>query len=268
MLWEENHMFEGKVAIVTGSGTGIGEAIAIEIAKRGGKVAVNYSKSKAEAEATGRAVEAAGSEAIVIQANVSDDDDCKALVEATLAKWGRVDVLVNNAGTTKFNDHDKLDGIDKDDFLHIYSTNLVGPYQMSRAVFPTMKAQFEADGTRGSIVNMASLAGVRGVGSSVAYAASKGALNTMTMSLARALGPAVRVNAICPGWVGTPWMTNEFGQEFFEVIVKNVEKITPLAHAGVAEDVALATLFFASDLSRHVTGETMLVDGGHHLALK
>lgn len=261
-------MFEGKVAIVTGSGTGIGEATAIEIAKRGGKVAVNYSKSKAEAEATGHAVEEAGSEAIVIQANVTEDDDCKNLAKAALDKWGRIDILINNAGTTKFNDHDNLDGLDKDDFLHIYSTNLVGPYQMARAVFPTMKAQYEADGTRGSIVNMSSIAGVRGIGSSVAYAASKGALNTMTMSLARALAPAVRVNAICPGWVGTPWMTKEFGQEFFEVIVKNVEKISPLGHAGIAEDVALATLFFAGDLSRHVTGETMLVDGGYHLALK
>lgn len=261
-------MFEGKVAIITGSGTGIGEATAIEIAKLGGKVAVNYSKSKAEAEATGDAVEKAGSEAIVIQANVTDDDDCNSLAKAALDKWGRIDILVNNAGTTKFNDHNNLDGLDKDDFLHIYSTNLVGPYQMSRAVFPTMKTQYEADGTRGSIVNMASIAGVRGIGSSVAYAASKGALNTMTMSLARALAPAVRVNAICPGWVGTPWMTNEFGQELFEQIEERVVAIAPLKHAGNAEDVALATLFFAGDLSRHVTGETMLVDGGHHLALK
>lgn len=261
-------MFEGKVAIVTGSGTGIGEAVAIEIAKRGGNVAVNYSKSKNEAEATGRAVEEAGGEAIVVQANVAEDADCKKLVQATLDKWGRVDILINNAGTTKFNDHDNLDGLDKDDFLHIYSTNLVGPYQMARAVFPTMRDQFEATGERGSIVNMSSIAGVRGIGSSVAYAASKGALNTMTMSLARALAPAVRVNAICPGWVGTPWMTNEFGQEMFDVIVENVKKIAPLNHAGVAEDVALATLFFAGDLSRHVTGETMLVDGGHHLALR
>jgi 3-oxoacyl-[acyl-carrier protein] reductase len=261
-------MFEGKVAIVTGSGTGIGEATAIEIAKLGGKVAVNYSKSKEAAEGTGAAVEKAGSEAIVIQANVTEDEDCKALVKATLDKWGRVDVLINNAGTTKFNDHDNLDGLDKEDFLHIYSTNLVGPYQMARAVFPTMRDQFEASGTRGSIVNMASIAGVRGIGSSVAYAASKGALNTMTMSLARALAPSVRVNAICPGWVGTPWMTNEFGQELFEQIEKRVVAIAPLKHAGNAEDVALATMFFAGPLSRHVTGETMLVDGGHHLALK
>ena len=261
-------MFEGKVAIVTGSGTGIGEATAIEIAKLGGKVAVNYSKSKTEAEETGAAVEKAGGEAIVIQANVSDDDDCKKLAQATLDKWGRVDVLINNAGTTKFNDHANLDGINKDDFDRIYGTNVVGPYQMVRAVFPAMKEQHENEGCVSSIVNMASIAGVRGIGSSVAYAASKGALNTMTMSLARALGPVTRVNAICPGWVGTPWMTKEFGQEMFDKIVKNVERIAPLNHAGTAEDVALATLFFAGPLSRHVTGETMLVDGGHHLALK
>lgn len=261
-------MFEGKVAIVTGSGTGIGEATAIEIAKLGGKVAVNYSKSKTEAEETGAAVEKAGSEAIVVQANVSDDDDCKKLAQATLDKWGRVDVLINNAGITKFNDHANLDGINKDDFDRIYGTNVVGPYQMVRAVFPAMKEQHEAEGTVASIVNMASIAGVRGIGSSVAYAASKGALNTMTMSLARALGPVTRVNAICPGWVGTPWMTNEFGQEMFDKIVENVKRIAPLNHAGTAEDVALATLFFAGPLSRHVTGETMLVDGGHHLALK
>jgi NAD(P)-dependent dehydrogenase (short-subunit alcohol dehydrogenase family) len=265
---EESPMFEGKVAIVTGSGTGIGEATAIELAKLGARVAVNYSKSKAEAEDTGAQVEKVGSEAIVIQANVSDDDDCQKLVNATLEKWGRIDILINNAGTTKFNDHDNLGGIDKEDFLHIYGTNVVGPYQMVRAAHPTMKTQHDAEGTVGSIVNMASIAGVRGIGSSVAYAASKGALNTMTMSLARALGPAVRVNAICPGWVGTPWMTNEFGQELFDKIVENVERIAPLNHAGTAEDVALATLFFAGPLSRHVTGETLLVDGGHHLALK
>lgn len=261
-------MFEGKVAIVTGSGTGIGEATAIEIAKLGGKIAVNYSKSKTEAEETGAAVEKAGGEAIVIQANVSDDDDCKKLAKAALDQWGRIDILINNAGTTKFNDHANLDGIDKDDFERIYGTNVIGPYQMVRAVFPTMKQQHEKEGTVSSIVNMASIAGVRGIGSSVAYAASKGALNTMTMSLARALGPVTRVNAICPGWVGTPWMTNEFGQELFDKIVENVAQIAPLKHAGTAEDVALATLFFAGPLSRHVTGETMLVDGGHHLALK
>ncbi len=261
-------MFEGKVAIVTGSGTGIGEATAIEIAKLGGKVTVNYSKSKDEAEATGRAVEEAGGQAIVVQANVSDDDDCKKLAKATLDKWGRIDILINNAGTTKFNDHANLDGIDKEDFERIYGTNVIGPYQMVRAVFPTMKQQHEKEGSVASIVNMASIAGVRGIGSSVAYAASKGALNTMTMSLARALGPVARVNAICPGWVGTPWMTNEFGQELFDKIVENVKEIAPLKHAGTAEDVALATLFFAGPLSRHVTGETMLVDGGHHLALK
>lgn len=261
-------MFEGKVAIVTGSGTGIGEATALELAKLGAKVAINYSKSKAAAEETGAQVEAAGGEAIVVQANVSDDEDCKRLVQTTLDKWGRLDILVNNAGTTKFNNHGDLDGLDKDDFQHIYGTNVVGPYQMVRAAYPQMQKQHEDEGAISSIVNMASIAGVRGIGSSVAYAASKGALNTMTMSLARALAPAARVNAICPGWVGTPWMVNEFGEDFFKVLVSNVEKNTPMGHAAVAEDVAKATLFFCSDWSNHVTGETMLVDGGYHLALK
>ncbi|MEM9257773.1 MAG: glucose 1-dehydrogenase [Pseudomonadota bacterium] len=259
---------QGKVAIVTGSSSGIGEACAVEMARRGGRVAINYATNETGAQRTAEKVRALGAEAIIVQADVTVLDSCQMLVDATLSEWGQLDVLINNAGRTKFNAHDDLDGLDKSDFLEIYETNLVGAYQLIQAAYPSFKSYYEERGAVGTIVNMASIAGVAGIGSSVAYAASKGALNTMTKSLARALAPAVRVNAICPGWVGTPWMGKQFGEEGMQRMANHFRSITPLDHAGVAEDVALATLFFACDLSRHVTGETLLVDGGYHLALK
>jgi 3-oxoacyl-[acyl-carrier protein] reductase len=189
------------VCIVTGSASGIGAACVIELARRGCRVAINYNKSGEAAEQTARACREAGGDALVVQANVANDADCRRLADSVLDKWGRIDGLVNNAGTTKFADHADLDALQSQDFLDIYATNVVGAFQMIRAVAPAMKRQ-----GAGAIVNMSSIAAVMGVGSSVAYAASKGALNTMTLSLARALGPEIRVNAVCPGFVETGWL--------------------------------------------------------------
>lgn len=247
------------VGIITGSATGIGAAIARMLAARGAKVIVNYTKSLQDAEETAAACQAAGGEAILCQADVSQDDDCKKLVQTALHAWGRIDGLVNNAGTTKIVPHHDLEGLSGDDFQRIYAVNVVGPYQMCRAVAPTMKAQ-----GGGSIVNISSIAGVVGVGSSIAYAASKGALNTMTLSLARVLGPEIRINAVCPGFVQGRWQQQWLGDEYDERI-KQEEATTPLGRAGSAEDMAEVAVMFLTSC-HNVTGEVLLSDSGRHLS--
>lgn len=258
----EQGELHGKAAIVTGSATGIGAAVAIGLAKRGANVVVNYSKSEAEAKATADAVKAAGAQALLVQGNVASDADCKKLAAAALEAWGRIDILVNNAGTTKFASHDDLDALSAEDFTQIYGVNVVGPFQMIRAARQALKA-----GGSGAVVNISSIAGIAGVGSSVAYAASKGALNTLTLSLARALGPEIRINAVCPGYVATRWFTDRFGQATTDRISQDQAQSTPLKRAGLPDDIADAVIFFCSPGSRHITGELLSVDAGLHLSL-
>ena len=189
-----------KVAIVTGSATGVGAATAVLLAEKGCNVVINYTRSKEEAMATAQLVEQHNVECIVFQADVSNDDECKSMVEAAIKKWGKIDYLVNNAGKTKFNPFENLEGLSGEDFLDIYSVNVVGPYQMIKAVVPYMKKQ-----GGGAIVNDSSLAGINGVGSSIAYVTSKAALNIMTKSLAHVLGPEIRINTVAPGPIQTRW---------------------------------------------------------------
>jgi NAD(P)-dependent dehydrogenase (short-subunit alcohol dehydrogenase family) len=157
--------------------------------------------------------------------------------------------------------HAKLDGLTKEDFLRLYAVNTVGPFQMVRACRPLL----EKSSGLASVLMTSSIAGVRGIGSSVAYAASKGALNVMTMSLARALAPKIRVNAICPGFIDTRWFGDAFGAEQLAKIRENVAKSTPLQVASNAEDIAETALFLLSDAARRITGETLLTDAGLHL---
>ncbi|MFN4228937.1 SDR family NAD(P)-dependent oxidoreductase [Parvibaculum sp.] len=251
---------KGKVAIVTGSATGLGAAVALQLADKGCNVVINYTKSEKEAKETLAACEAKGVEALLAQGDVGEDADCRRIVDETVKKWGRVDVLVNNAGGTKFANHAELDELNAEDFLWIYKVNVVGAYQMIRACAPHMK-----QAGKGSVVNVSSIAGVTGIGSSVAYAASKGALNTMTLSLARSLAPKIRVNAVCPGFIGTRWFSDRFGQQTFEGIKRQQEESTPLARAGTPEDIATAVVFFCGEGSDHITGETLITDAGMHL---
>ncbi len=253
-------MSERKTAIITGSSAGIGAATAETLARRGIHVVVNYSKSEQEAHEVAGRCRAHGVDVLTVQADVTDDAACRAMAQATLDAWGRIDILVNNAGGTKFVDHGDLDGLSAEDFQWIYTVNVIAPFQMIRAVAPAMKAQ-----GRGSVVNVSSIAGVKGIGSSVAYAASKGALNTMTLSLARALAPEIRMNAVCPGFVGTRWFRDRFGEEGFQGIVEHVERTTPLKAAGTPEGIADAIAFFALEGSDWITGETLLSDAGLHL---
>ena len=255
--------FSDQVAIITGSSAGIGEAAAIGVAEGGGKVVINYASNADAAEKVVAACAAAGGEAIAVKADVSQDANCKTLVEAAMDKWGRLDILVNNAGTTKFMNHDDLEGLDASDFEEIYALNLIAPYQMIKHARPHLA---KADAP--SIVNISSIAGVRGIGSSIAYVASKGALNSATLALARSLGPEnIRVNAVCPGFVGTDWFRNAFGDEVFEQIAEGQRQNTPMGRAGSPQDVKGPILFFAGRASAHVTGQLLVVDAGMLLGM-
>jgi 3-oxoacyl-[acyl-carrier protein] reductase len=245
----------GMTAIVTGGATGIGAAAVRRLAARGVRCVVNYAHSRDEAEAL--AGETGG---IAVRADVAEDADCRALAAAALEAFGRIDLLVNNAGTTKFANHEDLDALSAQDFHDIYRLNTVGPFQLIRACAPAMRA-----GPASAVVNVASVAGVFGNGSSVAYAASKGALITMTKSLARVLAPAIRVNAVAPGYVGTGWFEKRLGAEGFARLDAHIAASTPMAMAAKAEDVAGPIVMLLDPASRVMTGETILLDAGAHL---
>ncbi len=246
---------------MTGSARGVGAATARMLAEKGCNVVINYSKSEGQAREAEEACRAFGVETLLCRADVARDEDCRRMAAETMEKWGRIDALVNNAGTSKFCDHDDLEGLSGEDFLHIYGVNVVGPYQMVRAVASHMK-----EAGSGAIVNVASIAGVTGVGSSVAYAASKGALITMTLSLARVLGPEIRMNAVCPGLIQGDWLRQGMGSEKYEAAVQYWEKKSPLRMTATPETVAEAILYFIMGAPL-ITGETLILDGGGHLAM-
>jgi NAD(P)-dependent dehydrogenase (short-subunit alcohol dehydrogenase family) len=253
--------FDGAIIVVTGASTGLGRAIAIETASRGAKaVVVDYASSAKEAEETCDLVRAQGAEALPAQGDVGDDAACRAIA-AKAQPYGRIHALFNNAGTTKFASHADMDAVSDEDFLRIYRINVVGPFQMLRAARSLLEATEQAS----AVVNTSSIAGVAGVGSSIPYAASKGALNTMTLSLARALAPKIRVNAVCPGFIDTPWFGKGLGAAGQQAVRARAAASTPLKAASSAEDIAGAAVFLASPAARHITGETLLVDAGSHL---
>lgn len=254
--------YNGAVVVVTGASTGLGRAIAVGTAGYGAKaVVINYASSVKEAEETADLVRKADAEAVLVQGDVGEDRDCQTIAE-TARRFGHVDVLFNNAGKTVHTpDHAELEKVGLDEFMSIYRVNVVGPYQMIRALRPLL----EASPRTGAVVNTSSVAAVTGIGSSVPYAASKGALSTMTLSLARALAPKIRVNVICPGFIDTPWFGKIQSQDSIDRMREGVKKGTPLQLASKPEDIAGAALFFGSPASRHITGDTLIVDAGLHL---
>jgi len=247
------------VGIVTGSSSGVGASTARQLAARGTNVVINYSRSVNAAERVAEECRELGAEVLVCQADVSKDSDCQRMVEDTLSRWGRLDILVNNAGTTKFVTHSDLAGLDHQDFQDIYAVNVVGAFQMVRAAQDALTASGDA-----SIVNVASIAGVKGVGSSIAYAASKGALITMTKSLARVMGPSIRVNAVCPGFIEGDWLAEGMGQAVYEQTLSFLRAKTPLQTTCTADSVAESILSFIDGHSV-VTGQHLILDGGHLL---
>ena len=238
-----------KVALVTGSATGVGRACAVRFAKLGFAVAVNYSKSEADALETLNLVEAEGVPALLCKANVADAAQVNEMVAATEATFDRLDVLVNNAATTHFIPHADLDALTDQVWQDILGVNLMGAFYCTRAAMPLLKA------SKGSVVNVSSVAGLSGQGSSIPYCASKAALNCLTLSLARAFGPDVRVNAVAPGPILTRWLE---GRE--AAVAKFLEQ-APLGRAATPDDIADAIFFLAAGTTL-VTGQVLVVDGG------
>lgn len=247
-----------KVALITGAGTGVGAATALLLAGKGYDVLVNYSRSAEEAEQSAAACRAAGADALVVQGDVAAEADCNALAAAALARWGRIDALVNNAGVSVFGEAAKWEALNAEVFQRVLAVNTLGTFQMVRACVEALKR------VRGCIVNVSSVAGALGVGSSMPYIASKGAVNAMTLHLARALAPAVRVNAVCPGLITTRWFVRGMGQEGYEAGLKGYEAGVPLGRACSADDVAEAVAWLV-DGAKTVTGELLLLDSGMHL---
>ena len=253
---------DDPVAIITGSSSGLGAAIAEGLAARGYRIVLNTAPNLLSPEPVKAAIEKKGGTAIIAMGDVGQDAACRSIAKAAVEAYGRIDVLVNNAATTKFAAHDDLDALSDEDFLNIYRVNVVAGFMMIRACRSELARHHD-----GAVVNISSIAAVAGVGSSVAYAASKGALNTMTLSLARALAPDIRVNAICPGFMQSRWFDGRVSQDQYRQFVEYSEKTTPLRQAGTPEMVAEGAIFFASPAARHITGEMLMMDAGWHLDL-
>jgi 3-oxoacyl-[acyl-carrier protein] reductase len=246
---------EGKAAIVTGGGTGVGRATALMLAARGCSVVVNYSRSRVDAERTAAECSKLGVMALPFEANVSDDAACRRMVEATLDTFGQLDILVQSAGTTVFVPHANLDAVSAEDWQQIMAVNVVAPFQMARAARPAL----EKSGS-GEIVMVSSVAGITGTGSSIPYCASKAALNNLVITLARALAPKIRVNGVAPGAITGRWLKQGWG-ESYDAVMKGVSERVPLGRPSEPEDVAAAVLGLIAG-SDMVTGQVLVCDGG------
>ena len=237
--------FEGKVVVVTGSSSGIGEAVAQRCSVLGAKVVVN-SASSVEA---GQAVsDALPGESIYVQADISDQAQGHALIDATIERFGQLDVLVNNAGWTTVVPHGDLDGLTDDIFRKTFEVNVFGTWWLTRYAIPHLRNSDD-----GNIVNITSIAGLRPVGSSMAYSMTKAALNQMTVLLAKSYGP-IRVNAVAPGLVATPWTST------WDEMHASVAGAAPVPRSATPDDCAEGVL--ALIRNRYVTGEIFVVDGG------
>ncbi len=245
----------GKAAIVTGGGTGVGRATALELAQLGCSVLINYSKSRDEAERTAGEIEAAGAKAVALQADVADDAACRHMVDTAVKAFGRVDILVNNAGTTKFVVANRLDQIADEDWQRIFAVNVIGPFHCVRAVKEPMLA-----GGGGQIINVSSVAAFAAKGSSIPYAASKAALNNLTVALARALAPKIRVNAVAPGFITGRWLEQGLG-DGYQQAMQTVASMCPLECVSDPEDIARAIMSLVTG-SKMITGQILLCDGG------
>src|SRR5215212_267065 len=238
-----------KAALITGSATGVGRACAVRFARLGYGVVVNYSKSEADAHETAELVRGCGVPVLVHKATVGDDAQVRAMVARAHAEFGGLDVLVNNAGTTHFVDHADLDALTDDVWDDIFRVNVKGTFYCTRAAMPLLKER------KGNVVNVTSVAGLTGQGSSIPYCASKAALNCMTQSLARAFGPDVRVNAVAPGPIKTRWLAGR------EAHVEKFLETAPLGRAADPDDVADAVVYLATGTTL-TTGQVLVVDGG------
>lgn len=241
-----------QVALVTGSATGVGRASAVRFAKHGYDVVVNYSKSEDEARETCEMVSAMGQQALLFQCDISDEALVSKMVAHIDETFGRLDVLVNNAGCTFPVPHDQLDEMSTDKWDRILDVNVKGTFFVTRVCVPLLRK-----GTKASVVNVSSVAGLAGMGSSIAYCASKGAINTMTKSLARVLAPEIRVNAVCPGPIDTRWLRDWLSEEQITEFTSQY----PIPRCSTPEDIADTIDYLARGTSM-TTGQCLVVDGG------
>ena len=248
----------GRVAVVTGGGTGIGRATAQRLVRAGARgVLLTWSRSADDAEQTVKDLTAAGAEAEAVQVDVRDDAAVRAMARRCEDRFGRCDLLVNNAGTTRWLDFADLDALTDEVWEEVLGVNLLGAFRCARALEPALRER------RGAVVNVASISGHRGVGSSIPYGVSKAALVQLTRSLAVVLGPQVRVNSVSPGTVATRWQLDQFGDEGFAERAEAERAVSPLARTPGPDDVADAILgLLGSDV---VTGVDVVVDSGKHL---
>lgn len=249
MIRVEIPLLKGKVALITGSATGIGRAIALRLAREGVHVAINYSRSEQEARETQEAVEAHGVKSLLCKADVSDDADVRLMVEETIRAFGRLDFLINNAGVTNFVEHRDLEGLKEEYWDRVMDVNVKGMFQCCRAAAEELRKQ------KGCIINITSIAGMTGLGSSIAYAASKAAAISVTKSLARVMAPEVRVNSISPGIVQTRWVEGQ------EEHIHRLAEGTPLGRIATPDDVSEVAYSLLAH-SHFVTGQNIVVDGG------
>ena len=254
-------MSDNPVAIVTGGSRGVGAATAKMLSENGWNVVITCSSSIKDADQVAKNCTHEKAEVIALKADVSKDIECIATINKAIEKWERIDALVNNAGTTKFSwDHSDLGSLTAKDFQDIYGVNVIGPFQMVKAA-----KEHLLKSENPCVVNISSIAGIKGIGSSIAYASSKGALNTMTLSMARNLGP-IRVNAVCPGFIEGEWLKKGMGIEMYEGTKKHIQNTAPLGKTCSPESIAeiIINLIEKSEL---ITGQLITVDGGVSLNL-
>jgi 3-oxoacyl-[acyl-carrier protein] reductase len=249
---------EGKAALVTGSASGIGRATALALARQGCHVAINYTRSEPEAQATVREAQTLGVRTVLCRCDVSDDTSARAMVAACEREFGRLDVVVNAAGTTHFAPADDLEAITPEMWDRIFDVNVRGTFLVTRAAAPLLRRSGD-----GAVVNLASIAGLRPAAQVIPYAASKAAVVNMTVAFARILAPQVRVNAVAPGWMQGRWMQAALGDQYDRLMQRRAER-TPLARVATPEDVAqtVVSLIAHNDF---VTGQTVVIDGGYSL---
>ncbi|MES2492697.1 MAG: SDR family oxidoreductase [Pseudomonadota bacterium] len=247
-------MADRRVATITGGATGVGAACAEWFARRFCNIVIAYRASADAAAAVARRCEELGSEVELIQANVAHDADCRKVAQAAAARWGRIDFLVNSAGTTVFRPMADLAALESGDFLDVYAVNVVGPYQMVRAAAPHMPPG-------SAIINVSSIAGTNGTGSSYAYAASKGALNTLTLALARNLAPDIRVNAVLPGMIEGRWLRDGIGEEAYHRVREDFAGAAALGRVATPADIA-ETVGWLALSAMLMTGQLITADAG------
>ena len=245
-----------KVALVTGSSRGVGRSVAQQLAARGCRVVINHRDSEDQAQETLGWIESHGGKAIILRADVSEESACRSLVNQTIAHWGQLDILINNAATTNFLRFDDLDALTEDHWDRVLQTNVKAPFYMVRAARRWLEASTEG----GEIIHITSIAGMTGNGSSLAYCASKAALINMTLSMARILAPKIRVNAVAPGFIADQWTQQGLGKRYGAAVQTHTQKAL-LGKVSEPEDVAMAVLSLITG-SDMITGQNLVCDGG------